>query len=70
MEQTVSGRSIVVASQEQVSCDLAEEVAILDVTSGIYYGLNTVGARIWQLVQEPRMVSELYKTFEMQANMQ
>jgi hypothetical protein len=34
MEHPVSGRSLVVAAEGQVSCDLAEEVAILDVKSG------------------------------------
>ena len=59
MEHTVSGRSIVVVSQDQISCDLAEEMAILNITSGIYYGLNTVGTRIWKLIQEPRTVHEI-----------
>jgi hypothetical protein len=62
MEYTVSGRSVVVAAEGQVSCDLAEEVAILDIKSGIYYGLNTIGARIWKLIQEPRTVSEVCET--------
>ena len=46
-------------SQDQISCDLAEEVAILSIASGIYYGLNTVGARIWKLIQEPRTIHEV-----------
>jgi hypothetical protein len=62
MEYSVSGRSIVVVAEGQVSCDLAGEAAILDVQSGIYYGLNTVGARIWRLIQEPRTVNEVYET--------
>ena len=62
MNSKISGSSVVVAAREQVSCDLAGEVAILDVKSGIYYGLNAVGARIWNLVQEPRTVDEIYVT--------
>ena len=27
--------------------------------SGIYYGLNAVGARIWNLIQEPKTVDEV-----------
>jgi hypothetical protein len=48
-----------VVSKDQISCDLAEETAILDVKLGIYYGLNTVGTRIWKLIQEPRPVYEV-----------
>jgi hypothetical protein len=32
---------------------------ILDLKSGIYYGLDEVGARIWALLQEPRQVNEI-----------
>jgi hypothetical protein len=48
-----------VVSKDQISCYLTEETAILDVKLGIYYGLNPVGTRIWQLIQEPRTVYEV-----------
>ncbi len=59
MSPVLSGHSIVVAAREQVSCDLAGEAAILNVASGVYYGLDPVGARIWGLLQQPRRVVEL-----------
>ena len=59
MERMLSGRSIVVAAKEQVSCNLAEEAVILNLKAGVYYGLNPVGARIWNLIQEPRTVDEI-----------
>ncbi len=62
MNPTISDRSIVVAAKDQVSCDLAEEAAILNTKNGVYYGLDPVGARIWTLMQEPRAVSEIQKT--------
>jgi hypothetical protein len=46
----------VAAAPDQLSCDLAGEAAILGVTSGSYYGLNGVGARIWTMIREPRAV--------------
>ena len=55
----VSGSSTVVAAKDQVSSDLGGEVAILDLKAGVYYGLDTVGARIWSLIQEPRTVNEI-----------
>ena len=54
--RTLSGRSTVVAAREQVSCDLSGEAAILNLKNGVYYGLDPVGARIWNLIQEPRTV--------------
>jgi hypothetical protein len=59
MSPTISDRSVVVAAKDQVSCDLAGEAAILNIKNGVYYGLDTVGARIWNLVQEPRAVAEI-----------
>jgi hypothetical protein len=62
MSQTISDRSVVVAAKDQVSCDLAGEAAILNIKSGVYYGLDPVGARIWNLIKEPREVLEIQNT--------
>ena len=62
MTPTISDRSIVVAAKDQVSCDLAGETAILNIKNGVYYGLDPLGARIWNLMQEPRAVSEIQET--------
>jgi hypothetical protein len=59
MSPTISDRNVVVAAKNQVSCDLAGEAAILNIESGVYYGLDPVGARIWTLMQEPREVVEI-----------
>ena len=55
----ISTSSVVVAAQDQVSSDLGEEVVILQLRNGVYYGLDEVGARIWDLIQEPRAVNEI-----------
>jgi hypothetical protein len=52
----VSKDSIVVASNDQVSSDLAGEVVMLSLKNGTYYGLDEVGARIWDLIQQPQSV--------------
>ena len=59
MSTSISDRSVVVVARDQVSCDLAGEAAILNVKSGVYYGLDPVGARIWNLMQEPRAVADI-----------
>jgi hypothetical protein len=55
----VSGHSSVVAAKDQVSSDLGKEVAILDLKAGVYYGLDDVGAQVWNLIQRPRTVNEI-----------
>ncbi len=54
--------TIVTAAQSQVSSDLAGEKVILGLHDGIYYGLDGVGARVWELLREPRSVGELRDT--------
>lgn len=62
MKQEISERSTVVAAKDQVSSDLGGEVAILDLAGGVYYGLDEVGARIWELIQEPIVVDQIQAT--------
>ena len=58
MNQIVKTSTVVVA-KDRISCEMAEEAVILNLDSGVYYGLNPVGARVWQLIQEPRTVSDV-----------
>ena len=62
LERTISECSMVVAAKDQVSADLSDEVVMLDLESGVYYGLDAVGARIWSLIQEPRAVGDIRDT--------
>ncbi len=59
MNVPLSIHSIVVASPEQVSCPLGDESAILNLKNTVYYGLNSVGARVWELLQQPKSVGEI-----------
>lgn len=38
---------------------VGEETVILDLASGTYFGLDPVGARIWQLMDEGRTFAEV-----------
>ena len=49
----------IVASSTVATADLGGESVLLDPTSGRYFGLNEVGTRIFELLGEPRSVSDL-----------
>ncbi len=49
----------VVATQRHVAAKVTDETVILHLDDGVYYGLNSVGTRIWEMVQQPTAVSEL-----------
>lgn len=51
--------TMVLASPQQVSCDVASEAVLLSMRDGEYYGLNEVAASIWRLIQQPRTVLEI-----------
>jgi len=59
MNENIVGDSTIAAAEDQVSCDLEGESAILNLSNGVYYGLDPLGARIWELIQEPRTVNEV-----------
>lgn len=52
----VSLETKVAASPRQISCELSDETVILHLEDGVYYGLNPIASRVWELVQEPRTV--------------
>ena len=58
-EPALSGDSIIVAAEKQVWTELDSEAVILSVESGMCYGLSAVGARVWNLIQEPKTVNEV-----------
>jgi hypothetical protein len=60
----ISTSSIVVAAKDQVSSDLAGETILLSMQSAMYYGLDQVGSRIWELVRDPIRVSDLRDAIE------
>ena len=52
----VSVDSTVVAAKGQVAADLGKETVILHLKNAFYYGLNEMGTRVWNLIQNPRKV--------------
>lgn len=60
----INENSVVVASRHQMSCQLADEVVLLHLDSGIYYGLKEVGFRIWEMLQEPVLVSAILERLQ------
>ena len=68
MEIAFSEAAIVVAAKDQVSCPLGEDIIILDLKAGLYFSLDNVGAKVWELIQQPQSVSgirqAILETFE------
>lgn len=56
---TINDNSNIVANRDLLCCDLSEGAVILDLKSGVYYGLDGVGTFIWALIQESRVMSDI-----------
>ena len=59
MTDALSARTRVTAVSDQVSTNLPGKEIILHLETGIYYGLDPVGARIWALLRETTTVGDI-----------
>jgi hypothetical protein len=57
--EAIGMSTVVKKSARQVSCQINEEVAILDLERSLYFGLEGVGVEIWEALEQPRSVAEL-----------
>lgn len=55
----VTEHSTVVVKSGLTAADLGGEAVVLDPHTGRYYGLNELGARIFELSQKPRSVDRI-----------
>jgi hypothetical protein len=55
----LTDKSTVCANSNNAQASVQGEAIILEMTAGKYFGLNRVGARVWQLIQSPVTLSEL-----------
>ena len=62
MKSALTDVSIVKRMPDQVSCDLSGEAVILNLNSGMYYGIDEIGALIWAALEEPRTLEYLRET--------
>jgi hypothetical protein len=70
MNYSLTKSAVLVASPDQISADLAPDqsgqAVILGLKDGVYFELNEVGARIWQLIQQPRSLQSVLDTLLME----
>ena len=59
VEHLFTGSASAVATTDQLSTRLGEEVVILGLRDSVYYGLANVGARIWELLQTRRTLDDI-----------
>ena len=67
----LAAESLISAHPEQLSSELDGETILLQMNSGLYYGLNEMGAAIWGMIQSPKtfqeIQSDLLESYEVSA---
>lgn len=53
---TVTLDTMIVASEQHTTTTVDDEVVILNTEQGLYQGLDGVGPRVWELLEEPKRV--------------
>jgi coenzyme PQQ synthesis protein D (PqqD) len=61
---TLSLESIVVRRAEPMTAPVDGELVMLDPRTSTYYGLDAIGHRIWDLLEEPQPVSALCEALQ------
>lgn len=56
---TVLKSSTITASKNHLSSEIDGETVLLDIESGVYLGLNSVGSSIWNLIAESKKVTDI-----------
>lgn len=59
MGEEISLDSRIQRSSEPMQAQLDDELVMMSVERGSYYGLDPVGSKIWELLEEPMTVREL-----------
>ena len=54
--------NLVTIPSQVMARQVGDETVILDLASGTYYGLDPVGARIWQLMTEGQTLAQVCET--------
>ncbi|MDP9171910.1 MAG: PqqD family protein [Acidobacteriota bacterium] len=59
--EKVNGSSVWIPSKNTVGCEVEGEMVLLDLQSGTYFGLNAVGAEIWNQLTRHKSFDEILR---------
>jgi len=61
-ERFLTPDTVLQATPDQVSATFGEEVVVLDMARGLYFGLDGPGQRVWALLQRPMTLRAVVDT--------
>ena len=55
----IDDQTLVSRSTNLIASSIHDETLMMDIASGLYYGLDDIGSVIWQRLEQPRAFGEL-----------
>ena len=52
-------KSHITRNIEIITNEIDDEILMMSIEDGKYYGLNPVGSEIWKLIEEPKTIEEI-----------
>jgi hypothetical protein len=59
MTSSVAKSDVIIATKDAISCDLNGEAVIMHLPTETYFGLDPIGAVIWNFIQEGRTLDDI-----------
>lgn len=56
---TIPATATVAAASDVLATAFDDDLVLLNLRDGVYYGLEGVGTRVWSLIQQPRPLAEI-----------
>ncbi|MFO1433612.1 MAG: lasso peptide biosynthesis PqqD family chaperone [Candidatus Competibacteraceae bacterium] len=56
---TITMMTLVTQGDSQIATELDNTIVMMSVEQGKYYGLDSVGSRIWNLLEQPHRIMEV-----------
>jgi hypothetical protein len=61
---TIGEETVVQARAENLESEIQSERVLLQLNTGIYYGLNKIGSVVWELLRQPISVKDIVNRLE------
>jgi hypothetical protein len=61
-EKNITSETIISRSESMLTNDLGDDIVMMDIDEGSYYGLASVSARIWELTETPVSIASICET--------
>lgn len=58
----ISFNTIIIQNKEIDATDMDGEKVMMNLNKGSYYALNSIGSRVWELIQQPQAVIDIIST--------